>query len=93
MVNVTDSNIELTGNVETGKERATAKRIAQSFAGNRKVVDKLNVLGKGGNPGANSGSSMSNSPSSNSSTGSSTQQGNTPEQNPKNQGDQSSTPK
>ncbi len=46
-VNVTDSEIELTGAVSTGKEKQTAKRIAQSYAGNRKVVDHITVTGKG----------------------------------------------
>ena len=47
MVNVTDSTIELTGSVPTGKERQTAKRIAQSYAQNRKVVDRITVTGRG----------------------------------------------
>jgi osmotically-inducible protein OsmY len=39
--------IELSGSVPTGKEKITAKRIAQSYAGNRKVVDKMTVSGRG----------------------------------------------
>jgi hypothetical protein len=46
-VDVTDSAIQLTGSVPTGKDKTTAKRIAQSYAGNRKVVEKLTVAGKG----------------------------------------------
>jgi len=46
-VNVTDSTIELSGTVSTGKEKQTAERIAQSYAGNRKVVDRITVTGKG----------------------------------------------
>jgi osmotically-inducible protein OsmY len=46
-VNVTDSTIELSGTVSTGKEKQTAVRIAQSYAGNRKVVDRITVTGKG----------------------------------------------
>ena len=45
-VDVTDSAIQLTGSVPTGKEKTTAKRIAQSYAGNRRVVEKLTVTGK-----------------------------------------------
>ncbi len=47
IVNVTDDKIELTGKVPTGKERQTAKRMAESFAGNRQVVDNLTVTGRG----------------------------------------------
>jgi hypothetical protein len=47
-VEVTDSQVQLTGSVPTGKERLTAKRIAQSYAGNRKVADKLTVSGSNG---------------------------------------------
>lgn len=46
-VNVTDSTIELSGSVATGKEKTTAERIAQSYAGNRKVVDRITVTGNG----------------------------------------------
>jgi osmotically-inducible protein OsmY len=46
-VNVTDSTIELSGSVSTGKEKTTAERIAQSYAGNRKVVDRITVTSNG----------------------------------------------
>jgi len=46
-VTVTGDTIELSGSVPTGKEKQTAKRIAQSFAGNRKVVDRITVTGRG----------------------------------------------
>ncbi len=49
-VNVNDTTVELTGTVPTGKEKTTAKRIAQSYAGNRKVVDKMTVTGRGTTP-------------------------------------------
>lgn len=49
-VNVTDSTVELTGSVPTGKEKTTAKRIAQSYAGNRKVIDRLTATGRGSAP-------------------------------------------
>ena len=44
-VNVTDTSVELSGSVPAGKDKTTAKRIAQSYAGNRKVVEKLSVSG------------------------------------------------
>lgn len=50
-VDVTDSAIQLTGSVPTGKEKTTAKRIAQSYAGNRKVVEKLTVSGRSNSNG------------------------------------------
>lgn len=46
-VNLTADQIELSGTVANGKGRQTAKRIAESFAGNRKVVDHLTVTGEG----------------------------------------------
>jgi len=47
IVNVTDNSVSLSGTVETGKEKQTAKRIAQSYAGSRKVEDNITVTGKG----------------------------------------------
>ncbi len=46
-VNVTDSTIELSGSAATGKDRREAMQIAQSYAGNRKVVDNITVSGRG----------------------------------------------
>ncbi|HEV2963488.1 MAG TPA: BON domain-containing protein [Candidatus Angelobacter sp.] len=46
-VSVTDDTIELNGTVASGKEKQTAKRIAQSYAGNRKVKEHLTVSGQG----------------------------------------------
>ena len=48
-VSVTDDTINLSGTVASGKEKQTAKRIAQSYAGNRKVKEHLTVSGKGNN--------------------------------------------
>jgi hypothetical protein len=42
-VSVTDTAIDLNGTVGSGKEKITAKRIAQSYAGNRKVTDHLTI--------------------------------------------------
>jgi len=47
MVNVTADKIELSGTVPSGKDKQTAKRIAESYAGNRKVVDHMTVSGMG----------------------------------------------
>ena len=70
-VNVTDNTIELGGAVQTGKEKQTAHRIASSFAGNRRVKDRITVSGRGtassspsgtlgGNPASNSSNPQTN---------------------------------
>ncbi len=51
-VNVDDSQITLTGTVPTGKEKVTATRIAQSYAGNRRVQDKVSIAGRQQKPEA-----------------------------------------
>jgi osmotically-inducible protein OsmY len=43
---VNDTQITLSGTVPSGKEKVTAIRIVQSYAGNRKVVDKVTLSGK-----------------------------------------------
>ncbi len=63
-VNVTETAIELSGTVPTGKEKQTAKRIAQSYAGNRKVVDRLTVTGRGNGANANPSGAAAGSSSS-----------------------------
>jgi osmotically-inducible protein OsmY len=50
IVNVTDTTVELTGTAVTGKDKQTAKRIAQSYAGNRRLVDHITVSGRGTSP-------------------------------------------
>lgn len=45
-VSVTDTEIDLSGTVASGKEKLTAKRIAQSYAGNRKVKEHLTMSGQ-----------------------------------------------
>ncbi len=67
VVNVTDEKVELTGTVPNGKDKQTAKRIAQSYAGNRKVVDHIKVTGQG--QGANMSPGSETSPSGGSTTG------------------------
>jgi hypothetical protein len=44
-VNVTDSTVDLSGTASSKKERQTARRIAQSYANNRKVTDHITVSG------------------------------------------------
>jgi hypothetical protein len=56
-VNVTDSTIELSGNVQTGKEKQTAHRIASSFAGNRRMKDRVTLSGHGSSASSNPNSS------------------------------------
>lgn len=67
-VSVSDDAIELNGTVASGKEKQTAKRIAQSYAGNRKVKDHLTVSGQGSNDNKTPDSTTSTPPSSNSPT-------------------------
>lgn len=45
-VNIDDKGVELTGQVNSGKERVAARRIAQSYSGNRRVQDKITVMGQ-----------------------------------------------
>lgn len=45
-VAVTNSDIQLSGTVASGKDRETVDRIAQSFDGNRRFTDKLVVSGQ-----------------------------------------------
>lgn len=62
-VNVTDTSIELAGNVPSGKERTAAYRIAQSFALNRRVQDHMTITGRNNAatmPGANSSAPAGN---------------------------------
>ncbi|HKD78401.1 MAG TPA: BON domain-containing protein [Candidatus Angelobacter sp.] len=46
-VTVTPEAIELAGNVGTSKEKITATRIVQSYAGSKKVMNHLTIGGKG----------------------------------------------
>ena len=46
-VNVTENTVELTGSVENGQDRQNVLGIAQSYAGGRRVVDRLTVKGRG----------------------------------------------
>jgi hypothetical protein len=50
---VTDDSISLTGSVRTAKDRITARRIAESFATNRKVTEKISVAGSAATNGIN----------------------------------------
>ena len=52
-VTVAEDNIEMNGSVATAREKLTASRIVQSYAGNKKVVSHLTV---GGHSGANTAS-------------------------------------
>ena len=90
--NVTDDTIELSGAVPTAKDRLTAKRIAQSFAGNRKVVDRLTVTGKGRKNPNDSNSTNDKTPSSTNPNPNPNPNTN-PKTNPKSQGDQSPNPR
>jgi osmotically-inducible protein OsmY len=88
-VSVTDDSIELTGSAPSAKDREQAKRIAQSFAGNRRVVDNIKVAGTGSFDQSSGNVGSSNGP--NSSTGASGTSG-TPSSNSPNP-EQPSVPK
>jgi len=51
-VNVTDTDVELTGNVATPDQKQTAERIAGSYAANRRVVNHITVSSLNGQTGA-----------------------------------------
>lgn len=51
-VNVTDTDVELTGNVATPDQKQTAERIAGSYAANRRVVNHITVSSLSGQTGA-----------------------------------------
>lgn len=92
IVHVTADSIELSGTLPAGKEKQTAKRIAQSFAGNRRVVDRIIVTGRGaagasGTTGATvePRNDPNNTPPSTTPT--------TPKTDPQTQGDASSQPR
>jgi hypothetical protein len=95
---VTDTTVELSGSVSTGKEKQTAKRIVQSFAGNRRVVDRITVTGRGASSSSGSsntsGTGAAGSTNNPSSTTPEPNKGTAPKSNnPQTQGDQSATPR
>jgi hypothetical protein len=100
-VNVTESTIELSGSVQSGKEKQTARRIASSFAGNRRVRDRITVSGRGSASSNSNSSGMGNNPSSNDNPNTNNPNTNNPNTNsqnpsantPKANGDASSNPR
>lgn len=60
-VAVSDSTIDLSGTVPTGKDKITAERIARSYGSNRKVNNKLMVTGHGHSDMAPDHPAMNNS--------------------------------
>lgn len=53
--NVSGDTIELAGTVGTNKEKITATRIVQSYAGSKKLVNKLTITGRSDKSGADKG--------------------------------------
>ncbi len=45
-VNTNAKSVTLTGSVETERQHDLALRIAQSYAGDRKIVDKIKIRGQ-----------------------------------------------
>lgn len=52
---VSGDTIELNGTVGTNKEKITATRIVQSYAGSKKLVNKLAISGRSEKPGVDKG--------------------------------------
>jgi hypothetical protein len=50
-VNISEDAIDLSGNANTPKQRLTARRIVQSFAGNLRVRERISVAGASPAPG------------------------------------------
>jgi osmotically-inducible protein OsmY len=65
-VTVNDSTIELSGSVQNSKEKETARRIASSFAGNRRLKDRITLSGKGTASSNPNSSSLGANPAGNS---------------------------
>jgi osmotically-inducible protein OsmY len=93
-VSVTESTIELSGTVQNGKEKETARRIASSFAGNRRVKDRVTLSGHGAasapNPTSSNTNPAVNAPNSNLNNANSQNPG---ANNPKANGDASASPR
>jgi len=87
-VDATSDTITLSGSAPSEKDRDEARRIAQSFAGNRKVVDNVNVSGTSSSPEMNANPSSNANSTPNSTTGATPNAtttpgaGTTPNQNP-----------
>jgi osmotically-inducible protein OsmY len=79
--------ISLSGSVPDGKAKQTAKRIAQSYAGNRRVEDRLTVSGRGAAKPGQPDSQQQSQPEQQE------QNPNEPRSNPQTQGDASGEPR
>jgi hypothetical protein len=91
-VNVSDDAIDLSGTVNSSKERLTARRIVQSFAGNRRVRERVTVGGGGArnaNPNPPPNGKEQNAPGEKSEV----QNANRPITDPARHGDQSEEPR
>jgi osmotically-inducible protein OsmY len=59
-VNVSGDTVELAGAVGTNKEKITATRIVQSYAGSKKLVNKLTIGGRSEKAPSSDGRSTAN---------------------------------
>jgi len=59
---VSGDTIELAGAVGTNKEKITATRIVQSYAGSKKLVNKLTINGRSEKSGADKGTAPESKP-------------------------------
>jgi hypothetical protein len=65
-VSVAEDSIEMSGNVATPREKLTASRIVQSYAGNKKVVSHVTIgAHSGGNPSTPAATRENANPSAN----------------------------
>ena len=92
-VNVTDSTIELSGTVQTSKEKQTAQRIASSFAGNRRVRDRITLSGKGTASNSSSSNNLGVNPAGNQNNPNNPNQQNQNSNDAKTRGDASTNPR
>lgn len=92
-VRVNESTIELSGNVQTGKEKETAHRIASSFAENRRVKDRITVSGRGAASSSNPGTNPTGNPSNPTNPQTPNNQQNPSANNPAANGDASANPR
>ena len=77
---VTEQAVQLSGSVPNSRDKDMARRIAESFSGNRNVVDGLTVAGGGAGSSATGSMSGNAGASAGSTTGATTPSTTTPPQ-------------
>jgi hypothetical protein len=90
-VNVSDDSIDLSGTVSNSKDRLTAHRIVQSFAGNRRVRERVTVAG--GSPRSSTPNATKDQPATPTTEKSEVEKANRPITDPAKHGDASEEPR